>query len=73
MLVSVILLSGNIVFNVGLTDASGAGAVIVTTLSACYPALTIVLALRHLDEEVETIPLVGAFVAIIGVVTLSAS
>lgn len=71
-----ILLSGGIslcaavALNVGLSREQSSGA-IVSALSACYPVLTVLLARRHFDELIDRIPLIGAFVSIAGVITLS--
>lgn len=43
---------------------------VVTAVSACYPVLTILLALRHFDEEYKLIPLMGAALCIVGIVAL---
>jgi drug/metabolite transporter (DMT)-like permease len=47
------------------------GAAIVVALSACYPLLTIFLALRHLGEKIALIPLLGGFLGVAGIVILS--
>jgi drug/metabolite transporter (DMT)-like permease len=47
------------------------GAAIVVALSACYPALTIFLALRHLNEKISLVPLIGGLVGVAGIVILS--
>lgn len=68
----VLIVTGNLVLNVALSGHADAGPVIATAISACYPVLTVLLALRHLGEKVKAIPLVGAAVAIAGVLALSA-
>jgi drug/metabolite transporter (DMT)-like permease len=64
------LLIAGLGLNFGLSREMTSGAVI-TAISACYPAITMVLALRHFKEEVRIVPLLGAIVCIIGVVILS--
>ncbi len=59
-----------IAFNIGLTYEHTSGT-IVTAVSACYPALTVALALRHFKEEVRLIPLLGAGATISGIVLLA--
>jgi drug/metabolite transporter (DMT)-like permease len=60
---------GLVVFNIGLTLS--ASSAIITAISATYPALTIFLALKHFNEKVTLVPMLGAAVTIIGVVILS--
>lgn len=43
----------------------------VMAVSACYPALTILLALKHFKEEHKLIPLSGALLCIIGIILLT--
>lgn len=52
----------------GFDKTSGA---VVSAISACYPLITIVLALRHFREEARPIPLVGAAASIGGIILLS--
>jgi len=40
-------------------------------VSACYPAITVALALRHFKESVHWVQLGGAAVSVAGVVLLS--
>jgi drug/metabolite transporter (DMT)-like permease len=54
----------------GLDYASDYTAVIVA-VSACYPALTAFLAIRHLKEDFQFFSLMGAFVAVFGIIILS--
>ena len=56
--------------NIGLSHEGSSGA-IVAALSACYPILTVLLAYRSFNEKVTTVPLVGAFASIGGVILLS--
>lgn len=65
-----IQLLGMLALNVGLAKEGGSGAV-VTAVSSCCPVITMVLALRHFDEKIKVVPLVGALVTIVGVVVLS--
>lgn len=62
-----ILFLGGLAFNIGLSVEASSGAII-SALSACYPAITIVLALRHFDETVKPLPMIGASICIVGVV-----
>jgi drug/metabolite transporter (DMT)-like permease len=73
VLAGLIVLLGDVSFNVGLSTSADAGATVVIAISACYPALTILLALRHFGEEVRAVPLGGAVAAILGVVALTAT
>lgn len=66
----VTLLIAGLGLNFGLSREMALGAVI-TAISACYPAITMVLALRHFKEEIRVVPLLGAVICIIGVVILS--
>ncbi|MEU0541424.1 EamA family transporter [Nocardia sp. NPDC005978] len=53
----------------GLSYDSAAGAV-VTSASACYPAITMMLAIRYFHETVRTPQLLGALLAVAGVTVL---
>lgn len=60
-------------FNIGFTYDTTGGAIVVA-LSAFYPILTVILALRHFDEHIRRMQLVGAalsIIGVIGIVTLS--
>lgn len=57
-------------FNIGFTYDTTGGAIVVA-LSAFYPVLTVLLALRHFDEHVRKIQLIGASASIIGVVGIT--
>lgn len=46
-------------------------AAIVVAVSACYPVITVTLALRHLNEHFEPIPILGALTSVAGIVILS--
>jgi len=60
---------GGVVFTVGLEHARSAS--VITAISAIYPVLTIFLAMKYLKEKKRLIPLLGAGLAIAGVVLLS--
>jgi len=62
---------GLFAINIGLSRSITTGGAIVTAISACYPILTIFLALRYLKEKVHFFRLAGAVVGISGVVLLS--
>ena len=64
-----IALCAALAFNIGLSHDSASGA-IVAAISACYPILTIILALRHFDETVATLPLIGAVASVSGVIII---
>lgn len=66
----IVQMLGMVVINVGL-EKGAALAPVVTAISACYPVLTIFLALVHLKEVPRLLPLSGAALAICGVVILS--
>lgn len=61
---------GFLALSMGL-EIVGDYAVIAIVISSCYAVLTALLALRHLNEAFEPIPVIGAFVAIAGIVILS--
>jgi drug/metabolite transporter (DMT)-like permease len=68
---SLIQLLGVVALNLGISKSTASGGAVITAISACYPILTIFLALKHFEEEVKVVPLLGAFVGIFGVVILS--
>ncbi len=61
---------GFLVFNFGIAHDVTSGAV-VAALSATYPIITVFLALKHMKEAVQLMPLIGAFVGIAGVILLT--
>jgi len=67
---AIIQLAGTLSFNFGLTWDRNAGA-IVSAVSATYPLVTVVLAIKHFRERIRVIPLVGAVAAIVGVMVLA--
>ena len=58
------------VFNMGFTYGKTAGAITIA-VSACYPVVTVALALRHFKEEIRLIPLLGAGASVAGIMLLS--
>ncbi|HVU68638.1 MAG TPA: DMT family transporter [Ktedonobacteraceae bacterium] len=56
--------------NLAFSKDPSAGA-IAGAISACYPVITVLLALKHFKEEPKPIPLAGATLAVAGVVALS--
>jgi drug/metabolite transporter (DMT)-like permease len=68
---AVIQLLGVLALNIGLARSTANGGAIVTAISACYPILTIFLALKHFRKRVKLLPFTGALVGIVGVVVLS--
>lgn len=67
-----ISLGAALLLSIGMSREQTSGALI-AALSACYPAITIVLALRHFKEEVKLVPLVGAAISIAGVICITLS
>jgi transporter family protein len=63
-------IGGALTLNLGLASGIATGTLTVA-VSASYPALTMLLALRSFKENVGKIPLIGAFVSVVGVVILS--
>jgi drug/metabolite transporter (DMT)-like permease len=57
-------------FNMGFTHEQTSGAITIA-VSACYPVITVALALRHFKEEFRFVPLLGAAASIMGIVLLS--
>lgn len=66
----IIQMLGMVLINVGL-EIDVSMAPVVTAVAACYPALTILLALAHFKEAPKLIPLSGAAITIAGVIVLS--
>ncbi len=64
-----IQLLGGIIFAIGLAHARSSA--VITAISATYPALTIFLALKYLEEKKRVISLAGSALTIIGVVLLT--
>ena len=64
---------GAVTLNVGLAKSVASGGAIVTALSACYPVLTMFLALKNLIDERRLLPLTGAVLGVVGVVILALS
>jgi drug/metabolite transporter (DMT)-like permease len=56
--------------NLGLNEVPNSAAVVIA-ISSCYPVLTILLALRHLNERIPLVPLIGGIVGVLGIVILS--
>lgn len=71
LLASSIALCAALSFNIGLSHDVAAGA-IVATLSACYPVLTMLLALRSFNETVHKAQLAGAVMSMAGIVAMLA-
>jgi drug/metabolite transporter (DMT)-like permease len=70
VLAGLLQMFGMVIVNVGVgLDSDFAPAV--AAVSACYPVLTIFLALKHFKEDFKLIPLAGALVTIGGVIVLS--
>jgi len=63
-------LIGQLGVNLGMHKSPDSTAVVVA-ISACYPVLTIFLAVRHLKEKIPLAPLIGGIVGVSGVVILS--
>ncbi len=69
-LVAVLQMFALLAINVGISKLPDS-TVVVVALSSCYPVLTIFLALRHLQERIPVIPLIGGVLGVLGVVVLS--
>jgi drug/metabolite transporter (DMT)-like permease len=67
---AIIQMAGLLVVNMALAKVPGRAAVIIA-VSSCYPALTIFLAFRHLQERIPLLPLIGGLVGILGVMLLA--
>ena len=67
----IIQMVGFAALSVGIARSTASAGAVVTAISACYPILTIALALRQFGEKVRPVPFVGAAVGIAGVVVLS--
>lgn len=70
LLASVLALGAALSFNAGL-GYDPAGGAIVAALSAFYPILVVILALRHFEETVQTAKLLGVAMSILGVILLT--
>jgi drug/metabolite transporter (DMT)-like permease len=66
----ILMMCGFLALSIGLERVGDLAATAVV-ISACYPIITVFLALKNLKEKVQAIPLAGAFVGIAGVVILS--
>ncbi|HTE57950.1 MAG TPA: EamA family transporter [Verrucomicrobiae bacterium] len=66
----VLQMFGMVIINVGIEQDANL-APVVAAVSACYPVLTILLALKHLKEDFKLVPICGAIVTIAGVIILS--
>jgi drug/metabolite transporter (DMT)-like permease len=66
----ILMMCGFLALSIGL-DRVGDLAATAVVISACYPIITVFLALKKLKEKVQIIPLAGAFIGIAGVVILS--
>lgn len=66
----ILMMCGFLALSIGL-DRVGDLAATAVVISACYPIITVFLALHKLNEKAQVIPLTGAFVGIAGVVILS--
>jgi drug/metabolite transporter (DMT)-like permease len=71
--VAVLWMIGFLALNFAIAHSTSSGGAVATAVSACYPIITVFLALKHFDEKTELVPLLGAFVGIAGVVLLSVS
>lgn len=66
---AIVQVTGFVILNIGLTVSSSSA--IIVAISATYPALTILLALKHFKEKVSLLPMIGAIITVAGVVLLS--
>lgn len=70
---ALVLLAGDIAATIGRTSTAVSDVAVVTAVSSCHPASTILLAVRRLREDVRLVPLRGATITILGVVALPAA
>jgi drug/metabolite transporter (DMT)-like permease len=66
-------LAGVMALNIGMARSAASGGAIVTAISACYPILTVFLAVKHFRERVRVMRLLGALGGVLGVVVLALS
>lgn len=69
-LAGILQMTGLLALNLGMSFSPAESAIAIA-VSSCYPALTIFLALRHLDEKIPVIPLIGGIIGVVGVVVLA--
>jgi drug/metabolite transporter (DMT)-like permease len=62
--------TGAILLNIGLSNDTTGGSIIVA-LSACYPVLTTIMAYFFFKERIPFLALFGGLLAVIGIVALS--
>ncbi len=67
---SLLQLVGFLAVSVGIGQTASLAAVVVA-VSACYPLITVFLAIKQLHEVIRPIPLAGAVVGIAGIVVLA--
>lgn len=60
-------LIGNLALFIGIAKSTASGGAIITTVSACYPILTIILALLIFKDRVKIVRIIGAVAGIIGI------
>ena len=68
---SLVQLIGVGALEIGISKSTASNGAIVTAISASYPVLTVILALKHFGEKTRFIPLAGAAIGIAGIVILS--
>lgn len=69
LLVGILQTASMVIVSIGLTLSHDLTPIVIA-ISACYPVLTILLALRHFKEEYKFIPLLGAVFCVLGIVAL---
>jgi len=65
-----LMMLGFLALSIGI-DRVGNLVATAVVISACYPLITVFLALRRLKEELQPIPLAGALAGVVGIVILS--
>lgn len=66
----VLIETGFLAVTIGIGHAGDLASTVVA-VSACYPVLTVFLALSQLKEKFQLVPLLGAFAGIAGIIVLS--
>lgn len=70
LIAGLLIEAGFLAVTIGIGEV-GELAPTVVAVSACYPILTVFLALSHFKEKFQLVPMIGAFTGIAGIVILS--
>jgi len=68
---TIINLIGFLSLSFAISKSTSNGGAVAAAISACYPIITIVLALWHFKEKVKLIAIIGALIGTLGIVLLS--